>query len=30
MGFKQVKALYIASDLGTNWVDQGYPITKRG
>jgi rhodanese-related sulfurtransferase len=30
MGFKQVKALYIASNLGTNWIDQGYPITKGG
>ena len=30
LGFKQVKALYIASNLGTNWIDQGYPITKGG
>jgi rhodanese-related sulfurtransferase len=30
LGFKQVKALYIASNLGTNWIDQGYPIAKGG
>ena len=30
LGFKQVKALYIASNLGTNWIDKGYPITKGG
>jgi thiosulfate/3-mercaptopyruvate sulfurtransferase len=30
LGFRQVKALYIASNLGTNWIDQGYPIVKGG
>jgi 3-mercaptopyruvate sulfurtransferase SseA len=30
LGFKQVKALYIANNLGTNWIDQGHPITKGG
>lgn len=30
LGFKQVKALYIANNLGTNWIDKGYPITKGG
>jgi rhodanese-related sulfurtransferase len=30
LGFKQAKALYIANNLGTNWIDKGYPITKGG
>jgi thiosulfate/3-mercaptopyruvate sulfurtransferase len=25
MGFTNFKALYIADDLGTDWVDKGYP-----
>ena len=28
MGFKNVKALYLANSLGTNWVEKGYPIEK--
>jgi len=30
LGFKQVKALYIADNLGTDWIDHGYPIAKGG
>jgi rhodanese-related sulfurtransferase len=26
MGFTRVKALYIAENLKTNWVDAGYPV----
>lgn len=26
MGFKNAKALYLANDFGTDWVDKGYPI----
>jgi hypothetical protein len=26
MGFTHVKALYLASNLGTDWVDKGYPV----
>jgi thiosulfate/3-mercaptopyruvate sulfurtransferase len=29
MGFTNVKALHIANNLGTDWVDKGYP-TARG
>jgi rhodanese-related sulfurtransferase len=25
MGFKNVKALYIANDIGADWVNKGYP-----
>lgn len=25
LGFKNARALYIANDIGTNWVNQGYP-----
>jgi thiosulfate/3-mercaptopyruvate sulfurtransferase len=25
MGFKNAKALYIADNIGSNWVDKGYP-----
>jgi hypothetical protein len=25
MGFTRVKALYIADNFGTDWVDKGYP-----
>lgn len=28
MGFTQVKALYIADNFGTDWVNKGYPIAK--
>jgi rhodanese-related sulfurtransferase len=28
MGFKNVKALYIANNFGADWVDKGYPTTK--
>lgn len=28
MGFRMVKAIFIAEDFGTNWVDQGFPTTK--
>jgi rhodanese-related sulfurtransferase len=30
LGFRQVKALYIADNFGTNWIDQGYPVAKGG
>jgi rhodanese-related sulfurtransferase len=28
MGFTNVKVLYIANNLGTDWVDKGYPTIK--
>ena len=28
LGFKNVKVLYIANNLGADWVDKGYPISK--
>ena len=28
LGFGHVKVLYIADNLGANWVDQGYPTDK--
>ena len=28
MGFTNVKVLYISDNLGTNWVDKGYPTAK--
>ncbi len=28
MGFKNVKALYMAHNFGTDWVDKGYPVAK--
>lgn len=28
MGFKKLKALYIANDFGTDWASKGYPIAK--
>ncbi len=28
LGFTHVKALYIADNFGTNWVDKGYPVAK--
>ncbi len=30
LGFRNVKVLYIAHDFGTDWIDQGYPVTKGG
>jgi thiosulfate/3-mercaptopyruvate sulfurtransferase len=30
LGFTQVKALYIANNFGTNWIDRGYPVAKGG
>jgi hypothetical protein len=30
LGFIQVKALYIANNFGTNWIDKGYPVAKGG
>jgi len=30
LGFRNVKALYIASDFGTDWIEKGYPVTKGG
>ena len=28
LGFTNVKALYIAHNFGTDWVDKGYPVAK--
>lgn len=28
LGFTKVKALYIAHNFGTDWIDQGYPVTR--
>ena len=28
LGFTRVKALYLASNLGTDWVDKGYPVER--
>jgi hypothetical protein len=28
MGFTNVKALYLANNLGTDWVDKGYPVDR--
>jgi thiosulfate/3-mercaptopyruvate sulfurtransferase len=28
MGFKSMKALYLANSFGTNWVEKGYPVEK--
>jgi hypothetical protein len=28
LGFTNVKALYLANNLGTDWVDKGYPIER--
>ena len=28
LGFTNVKAVYIANDFGTDWVNKGYPIAK--
>lgn len=28
MGFTHVRALYLATNFGTNWADKGYPVEK--
>ena len=28
MGFTRVKALYLAGNLGSDWVDKGYPVER--
>jgi thiosulfate/3-mercaptopyruvate sulfurtransferase len=28
LGFTNVKALYLADNFGTDWVDKGYPVSK--
>jgi len=28
MGFTNVKAIYLANNLGTDWVDKGYPVER--
>jgi rhodanese-related sulfurtransferase len=28
MGFSRVKVLYLADNLGTDWVDKGYPVER--
>ena len=28
LGFSNVKVLYIANNIGMDWVDKGYPIVK--
>lgn len=28
LGFTNVRALYIADNFGTDWVDKGYPVSK--
>jgi thiosulfate/3-mercaptopyruvate sulfurtransferase len=28
LGFTHVKALYLAENFGTDWVDKGYPVAK--
>jgi rhodanese-related sulfurtransferase len=30
LGFKQVKALFIADNFGTDWINHGYPVAKGG
>jgi hypothetical protein len=30
LGFRNVKALYIAHDFGGDWIDKSYPVTKGG
>lgn len=30
LGFRHVKALYIAHDFGTDWIEKGYPVGKTG
>jgi thiosulfate/3-mercaptopyruvate sulfurtransferase len=28
LGYKNVRALYLAQNFGTDWVDKGYPVAK--
>jgi thiosulfate/3-mercaptopyruvate sulfurtransferase len=28
LGFRNVKALFIADNFGTDWIDKGYPVTR--
>ena len=28
LGFTKLKALYIAGNFGSDWVDKGYPVEK--
>jgi hypothetical protein len=28
LGFNRVKVLYVANNLGTDWVDKGYPVER--
>jgi len=28
LGFTNVKVLYLANNLGTDWVDKGYPVER--
>jgi hypothetical protein len=28
LGFRKLKVLYIADNLGTDWVSKGYPVEK--
>ncbi len=30
LGFRNVKALYMAKDFGTDWIDKGYPVSRGG
>jgi thiosulfate/3-mercaptopyruvate sulfurtransferase len=30
LGFRNVKALYIADNFGTDWIEKGYPVTRGG
>ena len=30
LGFRNVKALHIAHDFGTDWMEKGYPVIKGG
>jgi len=30
LGFRNVKALYIAHDFGTDWIEKGYPVARGG
>lgn len=30
LGFRNVKALYIADNFGTGWIEKGYPVTRGG
>jgi thiosulfate/3-mercaptopyruvate sulfurtransferase len=30
LGFRNVKALYIADNFGADWIEKGYPVTRGG